>query len=110
MGEAKRRAAHGTDPHEKVPKTYLWARSFTEQIRERFHAVCLAAKRGGFPPPSEDAFVKAVLAAGFAKMDADVAAAKAAREPKLVVSPDEVRVASLPGGQLGATRIVVVDR
>ena len=107
MGEAKRRAAHGTDPHEKVPKTYLWARSFTEQIRERFHAVRLAAKRGGFPPPSEDAFVKAVLAAGFAKMDADVEAAKAAREPKLVVSPAEVRaIAALPGGQ----GIVVVGR
>ena len=99
MGDARRRKLAGTDPHEKVPKTYLWARSFTEQIRERFHAVCLAAKRGGFPPPSEDAFVKAVLAAGFAKMDADVA--KAAREPKLVVSPDEVTVGVLPGGQLG---------
>ena len=47
----------------------------------------------------------AVLSAGFAKMDADLVAAKAAREQKLIVSPDEVRVGTLPGGQR-----IIVDR
>lgn len=105
MGDARRRKLAGADPHEKVPKTYLWPRAFLEEIRGRFEATCRAAKAMHFPPPSEDGFVKAVLAAGFMKMDADLAAAKAAREPKLIVTPDEVKVSVLPGGQR-----VIVDR
>ena len=100
MGEARRRKEHGADPHEKAPKTYLWPRAFLDQIRARFEATCRVAKVAGYPPPSEDAFVKAVLSAGFAKMDAEIEAARTARASRIVVPGDP----GLPAGQ----RIVVV--
>lgn len=105
VGDARRRKLSGTDPHEKAPKTYLWPRSFLEQIRDRFQDIVMAAKRGGFPPPSEDAFVKAVLTAGFMKMDAEMAAAKAAREQSRIIAPSNAGNV-VPGGQ----GIVVVGR